>query len=106
MAETTYNEGLATAGTVKRVKLLCDADTYYEGMPLTYDTGTDTYEYSASVVQAIVAEDLVLAAEGYVLCNVTGSEFPSDKLVTDANVALTATQDIINSAMSYGIILR
>jgi hypothetical protein len=104
MAETSFLTAKPIAGRAVAIKLLCDADTYYTGMPVTYSSGT--YAYSATVIQGIVWEDKVLAAEGYVLCLVSGSEFPEDKIVDSANATLTVTAAMKNAAMLLGIILR
>lgn len=103
---TIYKEGLPSAGTIKSINLLCAADTYYVGMPLTYNGTNDNHEYSATDFRAIVYEEVTLASEGNVLCLVTGSEFPEDKVVDDANATLTVTKDARQSALQNGLILR
>jgi len=106
MAEQVYTAERPLAGNLVTKKLLCQIDTYYVGMPLDYDTSPDDYKYSATVIKAIAYENITLAAQGYVLCLVSGSEFPSADIVDDSDDALTVTADMEESARSNGIILR
>lgn len=106
MTTQVYLTGKPDAGRVVTKLLLCEIDTFHVGMPLDYDPASDDYGYSATVVHAIAYEDITLAAQGMVLCLVSGSEFPKASVVDDANAPFTVTADIDESARQNGIILR
>lgn len=102
-----YGNGLPLAGDIKTLTVTAAADTYYVGMPVTYDSVTnDNWEYSATAIQGICVEDKVLAAEGSLLIAVTGTEWLESGLVDDSNAALTITDDARAAALLNGIILR
>ncbi len=101
-----YNGTYPIAGTIKTKKLTAAADTYYIGMPVAYNDTNDNYEYSASAIQGIVWEDKTLSSEGLLLVAVSGSEILESALVDDSDAALTVTDDLRNSALTNGIILR
>ncbi len=103
MATVTYTDGLPIAGNLVAIELTCDADTYYVGMPLTFSS---TYAYSATAIMAIAYEDKVLAAEGKILCLVSGSEFPEDMLVDGSNDTITISETVKNAALLNGLVLR
>ena len=104
---TSYENGLPLAGKLVSISVTAAADTYYVGMPMTYDATTnDNWGYSATSIQGICIEDKVLSAEGSLLCAVTGTEFLESGLVDDSNAALTITDDARAAALLNGIVLR
>lgn len=93
---TNYGDGRnLQAGKVTTDQVGLAADTYYPGMLLEYDAATD--KYIALVTDANMAaiyngEERTLAAVGVGDC-IMGGEINETGLVSNANVALTLTED-------------
>lgn len=115
MATITYNTENLIAGDLKTDQVPLAADTYYRGMPLTYNSGNNNYEYDATpAVTDTVAVYLgsgigasrVLSQPGYDTVAITGSELLESGLVTDTNTAFTVTEDLRAIFAKSGIIIK
>ena len=105
---TTYTVDDLIAGPVITDEGKMAADTYYRGMPLNYNTGTGRYTYTAAAgsINAIYAGDtkaLSADARGVIII---GGEVHKPGLKTDANAALTVTDDMIAQAALSGIYIK
>ena len=105
---TTYTVDDLIAGPVITDEGKMAEDTYYRGMPLQYVTQTERYTYSATAgeINAIYAgatETLLADARGVIII---GGEVHKPGLVTDANAALTVTDDMIAQAALSGIYIK
>ena len=114
MATVTYNTENLIAGEIKTDQVPLAADTYYRGMPLTYNAGNNNYEYDATPAQtdtiAIylgngIGASRVLSAPGYDTVIIFG-EVMEGGIVTDANAAFTVTEDIRAICAQAGIFIK
>ena len=115
MATVTYNTENLIAGNLITDQAPLAADTYYRGMPLTYNSSSHVYEYDAApAVTDTVAVYLgngigatrVLSAPGVDTIAIAGSELMEGGLVTDVNAAYTVTEDLRAIFAESGIIIK
>jgi hypothetical protein len=109
MSTTTYNVDDLIAGDIitDQVKVL--ADTYYRGMPLKYNTGTDRYEYSATageVVAVWLEDERIVAANDSRGSVILGGEVNGEGLVNDSGAKLTVTDAIRARAAQVGLYIK
>ena len=106
---TAYNTEKLIAGNVQTQQVKLAADTYYKGMPLAYNSSTDSYGYSATAatLAAIYMEDesRVLSVAGYGTV-IMGGEIYEGGLVDDSNVALTIDKDFIAAVAPRGFYIK
>lgn len=112
MAEVSYFTENLIAGQIQTDQVPLAADTYYRGMPLTYNSTTDVFEYNATGanLHAIYMGDpqatsRVLAAPGYDSV-IKGGEVFQDGFVNDLGAALTLDEDYIAAAALNGFYIK
>jgi len=112
MTTTEYKEEKLICGNIITDQVPLKADTYYRGMPLTYDSDTNLYGYSAtgSVIFAVYlggAQETsrVLSTSGYGSVIKSG-ELYEEGFVNDSNVALTIDEDFKAAAGVRGFHIR
>lgn len=107
-----YNTSLPVAGECKAIMLQSSAaDDFYVGMTLAIAAATGKMAYSAAggatpVLNAIAMENKTVAADGWVLCAVTGTEWDKTGLVDDSGDAITPTLIDKGVFLASGIIIR
>lgn len=109
MSTTTYTVDDLVAGKVITDEVKVAADTYYRGMPLTYDSGDDRYSYSATAgeINAIWLEDTrVVAANDSRGSVIIGGEVNGNGMVDGSGSALTITDAMISMSALEGIYIK
>jgi len=109
MSEVTYTVDDLVAGPVITDQVKVAADTYYRGMPLKYNSGTDRYEYSATAgeTNAIWLEATrIVAANDSRGSVIIGGEVNGNGMVDSAGAALTITDAMISLAAIEGIYIK
>ena len=109
MATVTYKTDDLIGGEIRTDQGNLNADTYYRGMPLTYDAANDYYKYSAvgSEIGAIFMEDetrtLSTAGRGSII---VGGEIQEGGIVDDSGTALSIDDDYIAAAQLNGFYIK
>jgi hypothetical protein len=113
MAAVTYNTENLIAGQIQTDQVQVTADTYYRGMPLTYDASAHYYKYSAAgaSLHAIYLGDGLSASRivgqtAYDTVIMPGSEVMEGGFVNDSGAALTLDNDYIAAASLNGFSIK
>ena len=112
MAEVTYNTEKLIAGDIITDQVTMAADTYYRGMLLTYNAGSNAWVYDAAPGAADtgvgiylgdgISASRVLSAPGYDTILKAGEVYAGG-FVDDSGVAVTLDEDIISVLGTFGI---
>lgn len=97
------------AGEVETDQVKLKADTYYRGMPLKYNDGSDYYEYdiTGSTLSAIFLEDesRTLSTAGYGSV-ILGGKIYEGGLVDDSGDTLSVDDDFIAAVAPRGFYIK
>ena len=105
MAEYNTSNPLI-GGPIVKIRVPVVEDEYFVGMPLVYDGTPDQYKYGTATLSAVAMENLDAAAGDILTVAVAGSQIMGSGMVDDSNDALTVTDDMIQAALGFGIVIR
>ena len=106
---TEYKTDNLIGGKIQTDQVKVAADTYYRGMPLKYNSGTDRYQYDATAgdINAIwLEEERIVASNDLRGSVIVGGSVNEAGLVDNANAALTVTDAMISLAAEDGIYIK